>query len=252
MDEWSIKKPWFKTAGGIAVVSLFSLILAIILIFVGFFVYYSWQIKYGNIDNLEKKFLEEKKDNLDSKDNEQKIDLGTPVENWSKLIKKNNPVRGSAEAIVTIVEFVDFECPKCREAYLVLEKVIAKYEPVLKIVFKNLPFEKTHPNSVVAANAASCAKEQGKFWEYYNELFLVQDLTAEGLVAGAENVGLDLVKFSDCMGVAKYQKEINLDLMDAANLNLRGTPSYLVNGYKIEGSLPESVWDKIITQLLQK
>ena len=242
------KKPWHKTIGGVVVLILSFLILAVVLIFIGFFVYYSIQLKFGNASELNKQFVNE---NI-KKTGITKLDLGEPISDWKKLIKESNPKIGQENAPITIIEFIDFECPQCIEAYPVFKQVMTKYEPVVRVVFKNLPFDKTHPRAVVSANAAACAKEQGKFWPYYEQLFERQDLTDEGLLLHAKDVGLDLEKFSLCLENKTYQKDINLDLMDAVSLKLLGTPSYVVNGYKIEGGVNEKTWDLIITQFLQK
>jgi len=145
-----------------------------------------------------------------------------------------------------------FQCPYSREAFPIFQEVMRKYEPVVRVVFKYLPLVSIHQDSLVAAEAASCAQEQGKFLVYHNLLFTKQDLQTEALLANAKELGLNTDMFNLCLATEKYNQEINLDTKDAMEIGLQGTPSYLVNGVKIGGVLTAQQWDEIILSFLNK
>ena len=239
-------EPWYKTTAGIVTLVMVSLLMIVVLWFVGFFVYYSWQLRYGDAQDLAKQFNQKTE-----KTGDDKINLGTPISVWQKYVRSHNPQTGSANAKVVIVEFVDFGCPVCQATYPVLKSVAQRYEPVVRVVFKNLPFEQTHPGTKLAALAAVCANEQKSFWPYHDLILGGQSIEQEVLNGYVSQLGLNSNSFEECLTNETYLKEINQDLMDAAELNLKGTPSYLINGYKISGAIEENTWDKIIMQLLQ-
>lgn len=245
-------KKWYRTPGGIVFLVVISIILAGVLFFVAFFSYYLYEIKYGDSDAVVKGFKNEAKQmsqvfgikNNTSKQTE-KI-----IQDYQKYVRKGNPIKGKADAPITILMFIDFECPYCRQAYLDFNKVMTQYSPVVKFVFKNLPGD-THTNALPAALAGTCAEEQGKFWQYYDLLFQRQQLDQDSLIQDAKELNLDVVSFSDCLTSQKYLDNITEDLLDVADIGIIGTPSYLVNGEKYEGVFKVQDWDKIILKFLK-
>lgn len=249
MDKQFIKKPWYKTAGGIALLTVLSFILLIILIFTGFFVYYSIQLKFGDAGKLVKEFAQTETGALTTKTLLEKL---TKVEKPEQYIRKHDAVLGAEKAPITIIEFVDFECAYSREAYSVMKSVAQKYNSVVRVVFKHLPMEQLNPDAEIAASAVSCAKAQGKFWEYHDLLFEKQKLDLASLLGYAQELKLNTDQFNLCLTENKFEKDIAQDMLDAVQLGLKGTPTYIVNGYKIEGALTSELWDKVILELLQK
>ena len=246
-QQTTLKKKWYKTRAGIVFLSVVGIITLSITVFAGMVGYYAWQIKYGDADQLAKQFSTEKfsqDPNL----------VSTSIENLEQKDVKNyikdfNPILADGTKPITIVTFIDFECPFCQQSYPVFKQVISQYEPLVKVVFKHLPLENLHPGAVLSATAATCADEQNKFWEYYDALFLNTDHGQTNLINLAGQINLNTQTFSTCLKSNKYQKNINQDLMDAVDLGLIGTPTYFVNGYKIEGGLTKDEWDKIILQV---
>jgi len=151
-----------------------------------------------------------------------------------------------------LVEFVDFECDYSREAYSVIKSVAQKYGSVVRVVFKHLPMDQLHPDAGIAASAAACAKAQGKFWEYHDLLFEKRKLDLAAVLGYAQELKLNIDQFNLCLTEDKFEKDIGQDMLDAAQLGLKGTPTYIVNGYKIEGTLTNELWDSVIFELLQK
>lgn len=228
-----------------------SLLALAVLGFASLFFYYGWQIKYGDAGKLAKDFAQDKF-SMDSRLANSAGNAKVQIDDWQKYVRPANPVWGGSQASITVLVFIDFECPFSREAYDGFKQVMEKYAPVVKVVFKSLPLAEIHPNSLRAANAAACAGEQGKFWEYYDRLFIDKKLDEAGLTASAGALGLDANKFSACLGQNKYEAQIMDDMKDAVSLGVRGTPTYFVNGLKVEGVTSAGDWDKIILNFLQK
>jgi len=244
--NFTSKKPWYKTGAGITFLGFVSLILLVAVVFAGFVSFYAWHLKYGNSEQLVQKFATEK---FTQDPSLLETDLNNVEEKEiNKFIRPFNPVLYPGEKPITIIAFIDFECPFCVESYPVFKSIVSKYEPLVKIVFKHLPLENLHLGAELSASAITCADEQNKFWDYYDGLFLNIDHTQDGLVNLAEQLGLNSQNFYTCLEGKKYQKNINQDMMDAVELGLIGTPTYFVNGYKIEGSLSAEQWDQIILQ----
>ena len=246
MDQQFVQKAWYKKGWGIGLLVFLFVIVIMALIFAGFFVYYAVQIKYGDVSKLNKQF----NPNAETVEVDE-LNLGKPITDWQKYIRSHNPTTGENNARVTIIEFVDFECPICRGTYPTFKALTEKYAPVLKVVFKNLPFESTHPDAKVAALAAKCAQEQKVFWQYQELLLTGSKFDIDGLLTEATKLNLNLDMFNLCLSDQKFLKEVGDDLMDAASLNLKGTPSYLVNGYLISGAPDEKMWDRIMVKMLQ-
>lgn len=242
---------WYKKGWGIAVLAVLGLILVVGLSFAGFFAYYAWQLRFGDAGQVAGQFGNAKKMSV-SQFLAGAEDTGDFVGDYVKYIRPSNPVVGSETALVTVVAFVDFECPYSREAFPVFKAMMQKYGSIIRVVFKHVPLVSIHPDSLVAAEATACAQEQGKFWQYHDLLFTRQDLRTEALLANAKELGLNTDMFNLCLATEKYSQEINFDLADATEIGLQGTPSYLVNGVKIGGVLTAQQWDEVMMGLLNK
>jgi protein-disulfide isomerase len=158
----------------------------------------------------------------------------------SKLILPIGPrdhVRGPKDAPVTLVEYGDFECPFCGEAYGVLKEIEAEMGPRLRFVFRNFPIVTAHPNAEAAALSAEAAAAQGRFWEMHDRLFENQDaLQVENLVEYARSVGLDVRRFIDDLKAGRFLSKVKEDFMSGVRSGVSGTPGFFINGVKYEGS----------------
>ena len=164
------------------------------------------------------------------------------------------PARGPANAPVTIVEFTDYECPFCGQyARQIYPTLIAEYGDRVRYVVRNLPIGSLHPNAVKAAEAAECAAVQGRFWEYHDRLFERQalGLDEERLKRHATEVGLDGDRFSECLDSGAMEEVVFKDLADAARHGLSGTPTFFINGRKLVGAQPFSVFQSFIEEAIQ-
>ncbi len=165
----------------------------------------------------------------------------------------DDPAKGDPDAPVTIVEFSDFQCPYCRKFYqetlpLIEERYISTGK--VRMVYRDFPLG-FHEYAQKAAEAGECADEQGKFWEYHDRLFQTDDLSVDNLKKIAADIGLDAQQFNSCLDSGKYASEVQKDVSDGRKLGVSGTPTFFINGKKIVGAQPFSVFEREIEQALQ-
>ena len=158
---------------------------------------------------------------------------------------------GGAKAPVTIIEFSDYQCPFCQRAEDVVDQVMHAYGNKVRLVFRDFPLP-IHPQARPAAEAASCANAQGKFWEYHAKLFANQSaLGEEQLKEYAKDVGLDPAKFEDCLTQKPFSAAIDKDLSEAAKLGINGTPAFFINGRLLSGAQPFEKFKEVIDEELR-
>jgi len=158
---------------------------------------------------------------------------------------------GPADATVTVVEFIDFECPYCRASAPAVEQIMKKYEgKSVRFMFRQLPLTSIHPHALVNASVSLCAHEQGKFMAAYHALYQLTTLDDTTPTKIATEIGLDQTKFSECMTTNRYQAHITKDITDALDLGLVGTPTFFINGRKLEGTQSAETLQTIIDTAL--
>ena len=163
----------------------------------------------------------------------------------------NNPAKGPAGAPITVVEFSDFQCPFCARVGPTLKKLEETYKDKIRIVFRDLPLLNNHKNAGVAAEAAQCANDQGKFWEMHDRLFANQaKLSAPELKEHAVAVGLTADTFNQCLDSGKYTAEWKKDSEEAGKLGLSGTPAFFINGRLLSGAQPYEAFAQVIDEEL--
>jgi len=141
------------------------------------------------------------------------------------------PSRGDANAAVTVIEFTDFQCSKCGAMYPIIEEVLKPYGNRIRFVIRDFPLTVIHANAFRAAQAASAANAQGKFWEYIDLLFKNQDsLDADSLKKYATQVGLDRKRFDAEFDTGKYDADIRGDIEEGELHGIEGTPTIFING----------------------
>ena len=161
-----------------------------------------------------------------------------------------NPAKGPADAPVTVIEFSDFQCPFCARVNPTLAKLQQAYPGKVRIVFRDLPLA-MHKNAAVAAEAAHCAHDQGKFWEMHDRMFANQQkLTAPELKEHAAALGLDGTAFNQCLDSGKYTAEVRRDADEAARLGLSGTPAFFINGRLLTGAQPFENFAQVVEEEL--
>ena len=166
----------------------------------------------------------------------------------------HDPVLGPADAPVTIVEFSDFECPFCsRFARETAPALRRQYGDRIRWIFVNYPLQSIHPNAYEAALAAECATEQDRFWPYYDALFSGRhELSSSGYAAAAAQVGLDAERFDACYGNADHAEEVALDIKEGEKFYILGTPTFYVNGRRMEGAQRPEAFAAVIDSILSQ
>lgn len=200
------------------------------------------QAYFKNLQEAAKKEQEDK----------EKADFENQFKNPVKIDIGSSPVKGNADAKVTIIEFSDFECPFCTRGKATMEEVLKNYPNDVKIVFKNLPLP-FHQNATPAAKAALAAGKQGKFWEMHDKLFDNQrELTQANFEKFAKDLGLDVGKFKTDMNDPEIDKQIEADKKLAEQHGIQGTPGFFVNGVAVKGAYPFPHFKGIIDRWLGK
>jgi len=149
---------------------------------------------------------------------------------------KDVPVRGNANAPVTILEFADYECAYCQQIHPVLLRLEKEFQGKIAFAYKDYPLP-MHPSAPAAAEAAHCAGAQGKYWEYHDVLFDKKQLAPESLRAHARDLKLDTAKFDSCLAGGQMTPVVTAQTAEAQSLVLQGTPTILVNGRLLAGDL---------------
>jgi protein-disulfide isomerase len=173
----------------------------------------------------------------------------------NELSVKSGPILGSASAPITIIEFSDFQCSFCKRFWAdTLPKLREAYIDQGKARFIYRHFAILGKHSEQAAQAAECAAEQGKFWEYHDQLFKNQGglaFTETKLRQYARDIGLNAGAFGACLGSGKHKDKVERETTAAAYVGGRGTPFFIVNQRHLVGAQPYEVFQKVIDEELE-
>lgn len=178
-----------------------------------------------------------------------------PVERIKVPVTSAQPQKGPNDALVTIVEFSDFECPFCGRVNPTMDQLQKEYGDKLRIVWRNqpLPF---HQNAMPAAQAAMEAFAQGKsekFWQMHDKLFANRSaMSRADLEKYAAEIGLDVEKFKAALDSNKHEAAIKADQELAAKVGARGTPAFFINGRNLRGAQPVDKFKEIIDDELKR
>ena len=157
--------------------------------------------------------------------------------------------KGSQDAPVVFVEFADYECPYCQKVNSQIQQLKKDYGDKLAIVYKDFPLP-MHHGSEKAAEAARCAGEQGKFWEYHDVLFYSKQIDVDALKEHARVLKLDGEAFDTCLDSGRETNAVKQDLEEAKGLGLTGTPSFFVNGHFVSGVIDYGTLRDMVNQQL--
>lgn len=183
-----------------------------------------------------------------------------PDDAKKKLSSARLPVKGNKDAKVKIVEFADFRCPFCEKVFTDTEPQLFKdYVDSGKASFEFRHYAFLGPASTVAANAAECANEQGKFWDYYEWLYKNQPsetdtsmYVTDKLAQAAGTLGMDTAQFTSCLDGKKYDKNVSDDLVLGQAVGVSGTPTFYINGVQLVGAQPYASIKAVVDQELAK
>ncbi len=159
--------------------------------------------------------------------------LNPPVPPVLKISTDDQPVKGSANAAVTIVEFTDFQCQSCAQTHTVLDKLLTEYGDRVRLVVRDYPLAQ-HKDALKAAEAAAAARAQGKYWEYAALLYANQAaLEVDRLKEYASRVGLDRTQFDAALAGNTFAEEVLHDVRDGDRAGVNGTPTIFINGRRV-------------------
>jgi protein-disulfide isomerase/uncharacterized membrane protein len=176
------------------------------------------------------------------------------------------PSIGDPQAPITVVKFSDYECPACRMGASSIHPLFKRYAKEVRFVFMNFPLamecnadtnlkRTIHNFACEAATVAVCATEQGKFQEAYETLFENQKDFEGGKIAElvvTKVPGMNLEKLKSCMALPSTREKIRADSQVGVSLKIQSTPTFFINGKKVEGGLPTNLWIEIIDRMLKK
>jgi len=201
------------------------------------------QIK--NVDQNNTKLVENNNDS-----NPSQISLSDVLK-----ITKDDVILGDPNAPVTIIEYSDYQCPFCKKFFdeniFLLRKEYIETGKV-KMIYRDFPLP-GHLYAMPAAEAANCAKDQGKFWAYHDLIFKNQDsLATIDYLKLSEELKMNVSDFKNCLDSKKYNQKIQNDYNLGSAIGVSGTPTFFINGRKIVGAQPYTIFKNIIDQELNK
>lgn len=145
--------------------------------------------------------------------------------------------RGREDAPLTLVEYGDYQCPYCGQAYPIVEKLLETFSDSLRLVFRNLPLADVHPHAEAAAEMAEALGLQGRFWAMHDVLFENQrDLSDAALRRYAKGVGADVGRVRKDLAGGGPRQRVEADFEGAIRSGANGTPTFFVNGVRYDGS----------------
>lgn len=165
----------------------------------------------------------------------------------SALETPDDPSFGADGAQLVIVEFVDYECPFCQQSSSVVRSVASRYADRVKVIIRDFPVLELHPNALLSAEALGCAEEQDIYWAMHDRAFAHgAPLTRDVLDGIAAQSGADMEEFSSCMASHRRLAEVEADIAAGEAAGVRGTPTFFFNGNRVEGAIPEDMFEALI------
>jgi protein-disulfide isomerase len=154
----------------------------------------------------------------------------------SKPVEGRDHIQGNTKAAITLLEYGDYECPYCGEAYPIVKEIQERLGEKLCFAFRNFPLANSHPHAVHAAEAAEAAAAQGEFWEMHDLLFENQDaLEDEHLAEYATALNLDAKRLVREVQSGTHEERVKEDFKSGTRAGVNGTPSFFINGERYDG-----------------
>ena len=165
-------------------------------------------------------------------------------------VPDGTPSMGPDDAPITMVAFSDYQCPYCHRAQATVEELLEKYEGKIRFVHRDYPLD-FHKGALPAARAARCAGEQGRFWDFHRNLLArLTDFSAEDLTGRAGEMSLDMQEFEVCFNSDRYTEEIEASFAAGRKIGVTATPTFFINGRRLEGAKPLEEFQELIEEEL--
>ena len=245
-------RAWYKRPG-----SIIGLLVAIFCL--GWVGYFLWQVgdSINLINNGQDPAVVNQQRQYQASVAKTVANAHVTADDLSKLEAGQNPTLGNPSAPIHIVEFLDYECPFCRQSAPVLRAFMAKHMQDVYLVLRDFPLADIHPDAVNDALSAECVFAQmsdQRFWTYYDRLYASQeDQTVDDLRLYAQQIGVDLTAYDDCISRQTPLPKIQQSVQDGLNAGVGGTPTFFFNGVRIQGALDsqslETVYQEVKKQL---
>ncbi|MEO5927597.1 MAG: thioredoxin domain-containing protein [Patescibacteria group bacterium] len=240
-----IKRPWALAGLLLAIGVVVGLVLFVVQV-----VSFARDIKAGKPDPFTARQHEASLTNILSQKPLTNLDLSR-VETHDVV-----PMLGNPEAKIHIVEFLDYQCPFCSHSAPEIRLFMNHHADDVLFEVRDFPLESIHDRAMDAAIAARCVFAQGnadRYWRYHDILFASQnDLGDATLRANAQTVGADLATFDACVKARIPESSIRSSLEDGVAAGVRGTPTFFVNGYRIQGALEQQDLEEIVAKMKQR
>jgi len=236
----SYYKPWYKRLSG----RIFLTVVALILLLA---IYFGIQIAIGYYHVQKGEIYNEE---LDVWLSQEQYEANNKLA--ADIMSSDDPWQGADNPIVNIVVFESFACPFCQADQDDLKKLMDTFSPLVRLTVKDYPTEGIHPGVFDAHLAAACAKEQDVYWQYRDLLFEHQDdFSKKNLKLLAKNLGINISQFDGCLDEEKYATEVRQDYSEGIDLEVSGTPTYIVNSALLPGSISYEMWEEIIGYIIK-
>lgn len=170
----------------------------------------------------------------------------------SKSVPLDSPSQGPQEAPITLVEFADFHCHFCRKSAPTITQLMKNYSGKIRFIFRHYPLSDTPgTGSFLTHEAAACAHEQRRFWEFHDKIFsLTQIPQAADLENIAHAIGVNMTQFRECLESGRHRQIIQREAEEGRQKGVRGTPTFFINGQIIPGSYPYEHFSNLIESIL--
>lgn len=236
MNENKVKMSgWFHRKWGKAIIIMITLLLLLAVVFISAI--------FGIVAQNKK----DAKFNVDDTV-KQLSNGGIEVKSPARLLaeKSGRPYFGNPDAKLVIVEFSDFRCPYSAKEFPIIRSIMNKYKNDIFFISRQYPV--ISENSMIIAQASLCADEQGKFWQMHDKLFALsdQEISVDALKNVAQGAGLEAKQFNECLSSEKQKTKVQEDYKDGIDLGVAGTPTFFLNGRKIQGVVSADDWERVI------
>ena len=162
-------------------------------------------------------------------------------------VSDRDHIQGSKDALIELVEYGDYQCPYCGQAYPIIKALQKKFNAELKFVFRNFPLSSIHSHAKLAAIAAEAADRQGRFWQMHDLLFENQsNLHPSALLEYAKAIDIDLDLFEQDLGNRNIAVKVEADFESGVRSGVNGTPGFFINGVKYNGEWQEPFFSAYI------
>jgi protein-disulfide isomerase len=189
---------------------------------------------------------------LDALQAKTKVEIHLDAPRAPVTVRDGEPMKGPANAPITVVEYSEFQCPFCSRVGPTIQQVMSTYGDKVRLVFRDYPLP-FHDKARGASQAAQCAHAQGKFWEYHDKLFANQSaLDTPNLKQYAADLGLDTAKFNQCIDEGRFADVVERNYNEGQTLGVSGTPAFFINGRFLSGAQPFEAFQQIIDEELKR